>query len=500
MVHKVQGLTFTEIAEQYGTPCYVYDSEVIKETYNRVRGALDSNIQLFYSLKPNPNISVVGLLGSLGAGAEVCSLGELRSALAAGIPANQILMTGPGKSVEEITELVSIGVRVIICESFPELRLIDSIAEQLGKRPKVLIRVNPAYGVTGGRLTMAGRPRQFGIDEDLILEATTTVDDHPHIDIIGVQIYTGTRILDAEVIVQNTERALDLADKVAERLGITVQMVDLGGGIGLAYFEGESDPDETLFVNGINAAVRNFRKKHPESIVAMEPGRYLVGKAGTCVMRVRYVKESRGERFAVTDGGSNMNMSAIGLGTYVKRNFPTVLLSADRPIDGPWSITGPLLTPTDVLTKQAVMPELVPGDLVGIQRMGAYGPTASIAYMNGQGYPAEIMVLDGVAHLIRERDTPEDLLRKQILLDFDQDGEIDIREVVSEALRRDVTTVTVESRLSDDLHLDSLSMIELMATLEDRFKFSVDPETLSLDNFATVGSLAAYVRSRLDER
>jgi diaminopimelate decarboxylase len=500
MVHEIQGLSFSEIAEQHGTPCYVYDADVIKETYQRVRGALDENIQLFYSLKPNPNISVIGLLHSLGAGAEVCSLGELRSALAAGVPAGKILMTGPGKSMAELTELVTLGVRAIICESFAELRHIDSIAERLGKRPQVLLRINPAHGVVGGRLTMAGRSRQFGIDEAIALGATTTVADHPHVDIIGVQVYTGTRILDAEVIVQNTERALDVAGKVAERLGIDVRMVDLGGGIGLAYFEGESDPDEATFVSGINRATRAFRADHPNAIVAMEPGRYLVGTSGTCVLRVRYVKESRGDRYAVTDGGSNLNMSAIGLGTYVKRNFPTVLLSADRPLDGKWSVTGPLLTPTDVLTKQAEMPALYPGDLIGIQRMGAYGPTASIAYMNGQGYPAEVMVLDGVAHLIRERDTSDDLLRKQILIDFDSAPRIDIREIVAATLDRDVTSLTDDSRLNDDLHLDSLSMIELMARLEDTYKFAVVPEDLTLSDLATIGTLTAYVRGRLHAR
>jgi diaminopimelate decarboxylase len=496
-MHEIQGLSFTEIAAQYGTPCYVYDADVITDTYRRVRDSLDDGVQIFYSLKPNPNISVVGLLASLGAGAEVCSLGELRSALAAGVPAGRILMTGPGKSVQEITELVSLDVRAIICESFPELRMIDSIAAELGRRPRVLLRVNPAHGVTGGRLTMAGRSRQFGIDEAIVLEATSTVADHPHVDIIGVQIYTGTRILDADVIVQNTERALDVAGQVADQLGIDVRMVDLGGGIGLAYFEGESDPDEATFVAGINRAAREFRAKHPGAIIAMEPGRYLVGQSGTCVLRVRYVKESRGDKYAITDGGSNLNMSAIGLGTYVKRNFPTVLLSDDRPLDGPWSITGPLLTPTDVLTKQAPMPALRPGDLIGILRMGAYGPTASIAYMNGQGYPAEILVLDGVAHLVRERDTAEDLLRKQILIDFNGDQQIDIRSAVAEVLDRDIATLNPNVRLNDDLHLDSLSMVELMARLEDQYKFAVDPDELSLDHFATVGSLTAYVRSRV---
>jgi diaminopimelate decarboxylase len=187
-MHKVQGLSIVDIAERYGTPFYVYDADLIKETYRRVRARLDDNVQIFYSLKPNPNISVIALLNSLGAGAEVCSMGELKSALAAGVSPDQILMTGPGKSLAELNELVSLGVRAIICESLPELQIINTLAESSGKRPNVLLRINPAYGVSGGRLTMAGRPRQFGIDEDVILAAPATVRDHPHLNIIGVQI------------------------------------------------------------------------------------------------------------------------------------------------------------------------------------------------------------------------------------------------------------------------------------------------------------------------
>jgi diaminopimelate decarboxylase len=333
-----------------------------------------------------------------------------------------------------------------------------------------------------------------------VLAATGLVAEHPNLDITGVQIYTGTRILDAAVIVQNTERALDLAEKVSAALGIDVEMVDLGGGIGLAYFEGETDPEEDVFVAGINRAAARFRERHPGAVIAMEPGRYLVGVAGTCVLRVRYVKESRGQRYAVTDGGSNAIMSAVGIGSYVKRNFPVALLSDDRPVDGRWNIAGPLLTPTDVIVKDAELPELRPGDLVGIQRMGAYGPTASITFMNGQGYPAEVLVANGTAHLVRHRDIPEDLLRQQVLVEVDVPEPIDIRPLVAELLQRDVSTLTAESRLDEDLHLDSISVIELMSKLEKEFRFAVDAEDLSTDVFATVGSLTRYVREHADGR
>ncbi|TWP54271.1 diaminopimelate decarboxylase [Lentzea tibetensis] len=411
--YTVQGIPVSAIAEQFGTPCYVYDAAGIERAHAELRAGLDDAVRLFYSLKPNPNVSVVKLLLSLGTGVEVCSMGELHTALVAGAKPEDILFTGPGKSVDELRALIGLGVRAIICESFAELDLINELAT----RPvDVLLRVNPSFGVQGGRLTMAGKPRQFGIDEDQVLSAKL---HHPRVRLIGIHVYTGTRILDADVIVENTWRVFDLAGKVAEALGFTPELVDVGGGIGLAYYPGETDPDPQVLTDGVNKAVAAFRDRFPQAQVALEPGRYLVGRAGIYVVKVRYVKQSRGERYVVTDGGTHQNMSAVGTGTYLKRNFPMHLLSdVDRPVLGPCHVTGPLLTPTDLLGKDVELPEVSPGDLIGVQRCGAYGPTASIAYMNGQGYPAEVLVHQGKALLVRRRDTPEDLLDRQIVVDL----------------------------------------------------------------------------------
>jgi len=414
--YAVQGIAISEIADEFGTPCYVYDGNQIERAYQELRANLDDAVRLYYSLKPNPNVSVVRVLCRQGAGAEVCSMAELNTALWAGVHPSRILYTGPGKIRDELARLVDLEIRAIICESLAELGEIDALSRVAGKRVRVLLRVNPSFGVQGGRLTMAGKPRQFGTDEEQVLAATNLAAEHPDVRIIGIQVYTGTRILDAKVVVENTRRVLDLADKASAALGVPFELVDAGGGIGLANYPGEEDPDFNVMVDGINDAVRTFTDRHPDVEIALEPGRYLVGRAGVYVMRARFVKQSRGERFVITDGGTHQNMSAVGTGTYLKRNFPMLLRSdRDRPPAGTCHVTGPLLTPSDVIGKNVELPEIEPGELIGVLRMGAYGPTASIAYMNGQGYPAEVLVHNGRPSLVRRRDCPEDLLGWQIV-------------------------------------------------------------------------------------
>jgi diaminopimelate decarboxylase len=185
----------------------------------------------------------------------------------------------------------------------------------------------------------------------------------------------------------------------------------------VAYFDNERDPEPEAFVAGVNRAVAAFRATHPDTRLILETGRYLVAQSGTYVTRVRYVKESVGERFAVTDGGTHHHMAAVGLGSFVKRNFPIHLLNRhDATQPEPWQITGPLCTPNDMLGRNVLFPPLRPGDLIGVSRSGAYGPTASPVQFLSHGYPAEVMVHNGRSHLIRERDEPEDLLRPQRLV------------------------------------------------------------------------------------
>ncbi|MGW1162871.1 type III PLP-dependent enzyme [Streptomyces sp. NPDC002513] len=416
-----QGISAEELADRFGTPLYVYDADTLAAQFDGLRSVLDESVEIFFSMKANPNIGVCQVLHRLGAGAEVSSLAELTTARLAGVPADRIIFLGPAKSAEELAACARGEVGLLIAESLVELDRYDALVAAQGTGPaQVLLRVNPEFSIKGAGLTMGGKPRQFGIDEAELMACGPVDGRWPHLRVVGIQAYMGTRILDESVISTNTERILELAERVTGQLGCPMDIVDIGGGLGVAYFEGERDLETKVLAEEINAVVRAFRSRHPDTRVLMELGRYLTATAGTYIVKVRYVKESFGEPFAVADGGTNHHMAAVGTGSFVRRNFPVALLNRTADVDDRgWNVSGPLCTPNDLLVKKAALPRLEPGDLIGVTRSGAYGPSASPGLFLSHGYPAEVMVLNGAAHLVRRRDTVEDLLDKQIALDID---------------------------------------------------------------------------------
>jgi len=414
--HTVQGISIAELADVYGTPTYIYDADALRAQYQGLRDVLHPDVEVFYSLKANPNVAICATLHGLGAGAEVSSLAELETARRAGVPAERTIFLGPGKSGRELRACLAGAAGMIVCESFGELDLLDGMARQWGMSTKVLLRINAAFSVKGAGLSMGGKPRQFGIDEEQLLADPGLLSRWPHLRIVGTQTYMGTRILDENVIAQNTAKIFELARRASARLGFPLETVDIGGGLGVAYFDGERDLDPAVLAGLLNPVIAEFRATSPDTRIAMELGRYLTAPAGIYVVRVRYTKTSMGERFAVADGGTNHHMAAVGIGSYIKRNFPVAVLNrADEPPSDPWNITGPLCTPNDTLVKAALLPSVEPGDLIGVFRSGAYGPSASPVLFLSHGHPAEVLVVDGRPHLIRDRDTTEDLLRKQHL-------------------------------------------------------------------------------------
>ncbi|MFJ9718471.1 type III PLP-dependent enzyme [Streptomyces sp. NPDC101213] len=404
------------IADTYGTPTYVYDGDWLADNLHALRSALHPSLEIFYSLKSNPNRGVYDVLHAAGARAEVSSLAELRLVLDAGTDPEDIVFLGPGKSAQEIEACVDAGIYAVVCESFEELERIDEAARARDVRQRVLLRVNPALSIAGSRLTMGGKPRQFGIDEAQVLAAGRALTGFGHAEVAGIQVYLGTRILDTEVVVKNTAYVLDLADRIAQATGIPLTAVDIGGGLGAAYFEGERELDAIELAKDLNPLLDRFASAHPGTRLIMESGRYLTALGGTYLMRVRYTKQSMGENFAVADGGTHHHMAAVGIGSFVKRNFPIALLSrSPEPAEehGTWNIAGPLCTPNDTVAKSVALPELRPGDLIGVLRSGAYGPSASPVYFLSHGYPAEVVLRRGRTYLVRRRDTLDDILGRQ---------------------------------------------------------------------------------------
>ncbi|QUH05535.1 diaminopimelate decarboxylase [Saccharopolyspora erythraea] len=417
---SIQGAALSDIAEEFGTPLFVYDTEVLQRTYRDLRDRLPKQVDVFFSLKANPNISVCAFLGRLGAGAEVSSHAELVTALRAGVDPADVIFLGPGKKDHELRACLDAGVHAVVCESLEELTRLDRItAARGGGECIAVLRVNPSFGTKGSGLAMGGKPRQFGIDEDVIAEAKSHIVALAHVRVAGVHAYMGTRFLDQADVVHNTGQILSTAEALAGRLGVPLETVDFGGGLGVAYFDNERDLDLDALGAGMREVVEPFARRNPRCRLIMELGRYLTAMAGTYVVRAEYVKESMGEQFVVADGGTNHHMAAVGIGSFVKRNFPVRHLGA--PAGAPhrrYSLTGPLCTPNDVVAKKVELPEVRPGDLLGVERSGAYGPTASPGLFLSHGYPAEVVVHRGRARLVRERDTTEDLLAKQRLVDF----------------------------------------------------------------------------------
>ncbi|MFI1179798.1 type III PLP-dependent enzyme [Streptomyces sp. NPDC020799] len=420
---RVQGNPVSELAERFGTPLFVYDTDVLEHTYRELRGVLPESVDIFFSLKANPNISVCAFLGRQGAGAEVSSYVELLTALRAGIAPEDIIFLGPGKDRRELEACVDAGIHAVVCESLEELRQLDELAGRRGADGcRAVLRMNPAFHSKGSGLAMGGKPRQFGIDQEALSRSKGVVSALRHVTVTGLHAYMGTRFLDASDVIRNTEQILAAAEELAGELGIPLETVDFGGGLGVAYFDNETDPDVTALGRGLRAAVEGFHGRHPTCRLIMELGRYLTALAGTYVVKARYVKESMGDWFIVADGGTNHHMAAVGVGSFVKRNFPVRHLTRpDDPVTHRYSLTGPLCTPNDVIAKRVSLPEVRPGDLLGVERSGAYGPTASPGHFLSHGFPAEVLVHRGRATLVREPDSAEELLARQRLVDFGTD-------------------------------------------------------------------------------
>ncbi|MFD3961564.1 MULTISPECIES: type III PLP-dependent enzyme [Streptomyces] len=419
---EIQGIPYAAIAEECGTPFFVYDAHVLSTTLRELRDVLPVGVDVLYSLKANPNISVCAVLHRAGAGAEVSSVAELTTALRAGVDPGDIVFLGPGKTCADLAACLEAGIHAVVCESFAELRLLDRIAAGHGGTAPVraLLRVNPAFPSKGSGLAMGGKPRQFGIDEEQVRACRPLLDTLRRVEVVGFHAYMGTRFLHHEDIVANTENILAMAESLAADLRIRLDTVDFGGGLGVAYFENEEDLDAGALEKGLTGPVTEFRERHPGCRLIMELGRYLTARAGTYVTRALYVKESSGESFVVADGGTHHHMAAVGIGSFVKRNFPVRHLGRPHALaDRTYTVTGPLCTPNDTVVKRAALPEVVPGDLLGVERSGAYGPTASPGLFLSHGYPAEVLVHGGRAHLVRDRDTPEDLLARQHLVGLD---------------------------------------------------------------------------------
>jgi len=417
----IGGTAISTLAGKYGTPFFVYSREVIDEKWDRLRQALPQEFSILYSVKANPNQIMLRHFLSKGAGLEIASGGEFCQALSAGCSPEKILFAGPGKTEAELELVLKQRIGEIHIESANEARRIGELCRRLGVHTKAAIRVNPGGEAEGGAMRMGGRATPFGTDEESLDEILDLVLSTAGIEFTGIHLFTGTQILDFQVLLTQYRKGLEIALSVSRRLKRPLQTVDFGGGLGIPYFPHEHELDMESTRGGIEALMKDVRSEplFSGTHFLVEPGRYLVGEAGIYVTSVNDVKVSRGKKFLIVDGGMNHHLAASGnLGQTIKRNYPVAILNRLQHT-GPASretvdVVGPLCTPLDVLARGVELPRAEVGDLIGVLQSGAYARSASPLAFLSHPSPPEVWVDHGKDQLIRRRGAYSDYLRDQM--------------------------------------------------------------------------------------
>ncbi len=407
----IGGIPISRIAQDYPTPFFIYDRGILSKKLELLRRALPDGFDVYYSIKANPNPSVARFFVSQGCGLEIASDGEFYRALGAGCPPGRTVFAGPGKTEPELDFTLRQGIGEIHVESLIEIERISGICRRRGLRASVAVRVNPGEEAQGGAMRMGGKPSPFGIDEESLEEAVERIRGEERLDFTGVHLFTGTQILDHNVLFEQYQKALAIAARASRKAGLPIRTVDFGGGLGIPYFPNDRELDLESFGGALAPAILAARKQ-PELAQArfvVEPGRFLAGEAGVYVARVNTIKTSRGKKFLVADGGMNHHLAASGnLGQVIKRNFPVAILNRlDSPPSEVVDVVGPLCTPLDVLARDVALPPARVGDLVF--QSGAYARTASPLGFLSKLHPAEIFVEDGACRLSRPPGGYQDL-------------------------------------------------------------------------------------------
>jgi diaminopimelate decarboxylase len=394
------------IAATAGTPVYVYDAGAIRARYAELDGALredGARHHVHYSVKANSNAAILGVLRELGAGVDVVSGGELRRALAAGFKPEQVVFSGVGKTPSEIEDALRAGIGLINAESAAEIEAIACVSARLSAKARVGIRVNPdVTAETHPYTRTAERGMKFGVPLDEVIGLARRIRELPALDLASVGMHLGSQITgDAPY----RAGAAKLGTLVAElrAAGITtLTSLDVGGGLGIAYADGEPALDPAAFADAVAPLGRATGLE-----ILVEPGRYLVGNAGVLLTRVLYTKVSGGHRMLIVDAGMN---DLLRPSLYQAVHPIWAVGARDAAATDVVDVVGPICETGDFLGLARRMPPARAGALLAVGGTGAYGFTMSSQY-NSRPRPSEVLVDGEHWGVIRERESPEDLVR-----------------------------------------------------------------------------------------
>lgn len=390
--------------DRYGSPLYVYSRTDIENNWREFDSAFGDHPHLVcYAVKANSNIAVLNVLAKIGAGFDIVSIGELERVLAAGGQASNCVFSGVAKTQVEIKRGLEAGIRCFNVESAAELERIEQVASGMNVQAPISIRVNPNVDAkTHPYISTGLKENKFGVDIDDALVLYKTAQQSKYLSIKGLDCHIGSQLTDVSPFLDALDKVLGLIE-ILKNQGIDIEHLDLGGGVGIVY-----DDETTIDIAAYIAAVL---KKVGNLEIILEPGRAIVGNAGAFITKVEFLKRNSDKSFAIIDGAMNDLLRPAFYNAYhqvlpVRENA--------QGIESNWDLVGPICETGDFLAKDRVL-SLSEGDYLAIMSAGAYGFTMSSNY-NSRPRVAEVMVSDNTHHLIRKRETIQDLFNTEILI------------------------------------------------------------------------------------
>lgn len=412
-VLHADGVPLPTIAREVGTPCYVYSAHVMAEQFGRLRGAMEKALPknrqplLCFACKANSNIAVLTHLKHLGSGLEIVSEGELLRGLKAGFDPAKIVSTGVGKQRAEIAAGLKAGILQFNVESLPELETINAVAGELGKTADVAFRLNPDVSGGGHDKISTGRKKdKFGIGIEQIYDIYGLAASLPHVRPVGLSMHIGSQVFEVERFRDAFTRLPDVV-KTLRAQGHAVTRLDIGGGFPIIYRE-----EKLLDLDSYAAWVNDIIVPLDTDII-MEPGRYLVGNAGVLLSEILYVKETPERSFLIIDAAMNDLIRPAMYDAYHEIEPVAESNRARKRYD----IAGPVCETGDTFAKDRELPEMRQGELCAVRSAGAYGASMASNY-NTRTLAAEVMVKDGQYAVIRQRQSYEDILGRDIVPDW----------------------------------------------------------------------------------
>ena len=401
-----EGVPVTDLAQRHGTPCYVYSRAAIEDAFTQYVKALAGCKHLVcYAVKANSNLGVLNVLARLGAGFDIVSGGELERVVRAGGDPARVVFSGVSKKPAEMARALELGIACFNLESAAELEVLDRVAGEVGKIAPVSVRVNPDVDAkTHPYISTGLRENKFGVTMEEALRVYQRANALDNVRVVGLDCHIGSQLTEISPFIDALQRLLGLIDELADN-GIAIEHLDLGGGLGVRY-QDENPPSIADYIGAVRETLGER-----EITLMFEPGRSIVANAGLLVMQVEYLKQTPDHNFALVDAAMN---DMIRPALYQAWLDITPVEKGEQGESAQWEIVGPVCETGDFLGKGREL-TLTQGQLLAMFGAGAYGFTMSSNY-NSRPRAAEILVDGDTAHVVRERESFEDLVRGEHLL------------------------------------------------------------------------------------